>query len=233
MPVLLHTFTDMNKNFLKHFLLLLAVFLFGSVSAQKKTSTGLASYYADKFEGRRTSSGEIYRHSRLTAAHRTFPFGTKLKVTNVENGKSVIVKVNDRGPFVKGRIIDLSKSAATKIDLVKKGIAKVRIEPIREKTTFDNHKNQSTNEYYRIDVASKTLSGYGVQIGSFNRMDNLIRLSHSVKKIISGDIYVLVVKIKGKTINRLIVGIESNRSKADRNRKRLKNSFPGCFVVQL
>jgi rare lipoprotein A len=231
MPVLFHTFTDMNENLIKHLLLLLAVFLFGPVSAQKNTSTGLASYYADKFEGRKTSSGEIYRHSKLTAAHRTIPFGTKLKVTNVENGKSVIVKVNDRGPFVKGRIIDLSKSAAIKIDLVKKGVAKVRIEPVREKTTLDS--NQPSNEYYRVDVTSKILSGYGVQIGSFSQMDNLIRLSDSVKKIISGDIYVLVTKAKGKAVNRLIVGIESTRSKADKNRKRLKRSFPGCFVVQL
>ncbi len=91
------------------------------------SETGMASYYADKYDGRKTSNGEIFRQSKLTAAHKTLPFGTKVKVTNLNNGKSVKVRVNDRGPFIAGRIIDLSKSAAKKIDLVNAGVAKVKI----------------------------------------------------------------------------------------------------------
>lgn len=91
------------------------------------TETGYASYYADKYNGRKTSSGEIFRQRKMTAAHRTLRFGTRVKVTNLENGKSVKVRVNDRGPFVAGRVIDLSKSAAKKIDLVRAGVAKVKI----------------------------------------------------------------------------------------------------------
>lgn len=92
--------------------------------------TGLASYYADKFEGCSTASGELYQARLFTAAHRTFPFGSKAKVTDLANEKSVIVTINDRGPFVKGRIIDLSKAAAEQIDLLHKGVAKVKVELI-------------------------------------------------------------------------------------------------------
>jgi rare lipoprotein A len=92
------------------------------------TLEGVASYYADEFHGRQTSNGEVYDMNDLTAAHRTFPFGTKVRVTNVENGKIVFVRVNDRGPFHEGRIIDLSLGAAKELDIIKSGTARVRIE---------------------------------------------------------------------------------------------------------
>lgn len=92
------------------------------------TLEGVASYYADDFHGRMTSNGEIFNMNDLTAAHRTFPFGTKVRVTNLDNDKTVIVRVNDRGPFKKGRIIDLSLGAAKEIDLIEKGTARVRLE---------------------------------------------------------------------------------------------------------
>jgi rare lipoprotein A len=91
------------------------------------TETGLASYYADYYEGRTTSNGEIFRQRKKTAAHKTINFGTKVVVTNVKNNKSVTVRVNDRGPFVKGRIIDLTKSAAEEIGMIGDGVAKVKI----------------------------------------------------------------------------------------------------------
>ena len=91
------------------------------------SETGYASYYGDEFNGRKTANGEIFRQSNLTAAHKKLAFGTKVQVTNLANGKSVTVRVNDRGPFVAGRIIDLSKSAAKKIDMVGAGVAKVKI----------------------------------------------------------------------------------------------------------
>lgn len=94
---------------------------------RKVTETGKASYYADKYDGRKTSSGEVFRQSKNTAAHKTLPFGTKVTVKNLTNGKTVKVKINDRGPFVAGRIIDLSKSAAKKIDMVNTGVANVEI----------------------------------------------------------------------------------------------------------
>jgi rare lipoprotein A len=89
---------------------------------------GVASYYANEFHGKLTSNGETFDMDGLTAAHRTFPFGTKVRVTNLENNKSVIVRVNDRGPFKEGRIIDLSRGAAKEIDLIRTGTVRVKLE---------------------------------------------------------------------------------------------------------
>lgn len=94
-------------------------------------ATGMASFYGARFAGRKTASGEIFRPSMMTAAHRTLRFGTKLRVTNLRNGKSVIVRINDRGPFAKRRIIDLSKAAARKIGMVQSGTARVRLRRIK------------------------------------------------------------------------------------------------------
>ncbi|MBW2939939.1 septal ring lytic transglycosylase RlpA family protein [Zhongshania aquimaris] len=94
------------------------------------TETGRASFYADKFQLRRTANGEFYKHELNTAAHKTLPFGKIVKVSNVANGKSVIVRINDRGPFIRGRIIDLSKSAFSSIGNLASGIIKVEIEVI-------------------------------------------------------------------------------------------------------
>ncbi len=91
------------------------------------SETGLASYYADKFIGKPTASGELYDGTKFTAAHKYLKFGTHVKVTNVSNGKYVMVVINDRGPFVAGRIIDLSKAAATQLSIINAGIARVVI----------------------------------------------------------------------------------------------------------
>jgi rare lipoprotein A len=92
------------------------------------TESGKASYYAMKFHSRKTASGELYDNAKKTAAHKKLPFGTKIKVTNKKNGKSVIVKINDRGPFVKGRIVDLSRAAFSSIADLNAGIIEVKIE---------------------------------------------------------------------------------------------------------
>jgi len=94
---------------------------------------GLASYYAEPYHGRRTASGEIFdSYQELTAAHRTLPFNTLVKVTNQENGKDVEVRINDRGPFVDGRVIDLSLKAAREIDMVRSGTARVKLTVMKE-----------------------------------------------------------------------------------------------------
>ena len=93
--------------------------------------SGQASFYADKYDGRRTASGERFDQQALTAAHRTLPFGTKVKVTNVRNGRSVTVRINDRGPFVRGRIIDLSRTAFGRIGNPVFGVIDVTVDPLR------------------------------------------------------------------------------------------------------
>jgi len=92
--------------------------------------TGIVSWYADKFHGQKTSSGELYNKNTYTAAHKSLPFGTKVKVTNVKNGKSVVVKINDRGPHSKSRILDLSKAAFTEIGSIDSGILRVEMEVV-------------------------------------------------------------------------------------------------------
>ncbi len=108
--------------------LLTLLFLIGFISPIfSQQEIGNASYYADKFKGKPTASGEKYLPKKFTAAHKTYAFGTKVEVTSLKNGKKVVVVINDRGPFVKGRIIDLSMAAAEKIDLIQDGVTKVSI----------------------------------------------------------------------------------------------------------
>lgn len=90
-------------------------------------AAGKASYYANKFKGRLTANGEKFRQHKRTAASLTIPFGTKVRVTNLENGKSVKVRINDRGPYVSGRIIDLTRRAARRIDMISSGVVPVRL----------------------------------------------------------------------------------------------------------
>jgi rare lipoprotein A len=93
--------------------------------------SGMASYYGNELAGNRTASGEIFSPSSFTAAHRSLAFGTQLRVTNLSNGADVVVRVNDRGPFVKSRIIDLSYAAAKEIGLTRSGTARVKLELLR------------------------------------------------------------------------------------------------------
>ena len=95
------------------------------------TESGKASYYAMKFQSKKTASGELYDRAKNTAAHKKLPFGTKVRVTNIKNNRSVIVKINDRGPFVKGRIVDLSSSAFSRLANLGAGVIEVKIEVIR------------------------------------------------------------------------------------------------------
>jgi rare lipoprotein A len=101
------------------------------VVEENNSTTGTASYYAHKFEGRKTSSGEIFRQDSLTGAHKTLPFGTWVKVTNLSNDSTVFVKINDRLPPSSRRTIDLTYAAARKLNFIKKGLTKVKIEVLK------------------------------------------------------------------------------------------------------
>jgi rare lipoprotein A len=118
---------------------------------------GVASWYGEPFHGRATASGEIYDMNRFTAAHRVLPLGTTLIVTNLLNGRSVQVRVNDRGPFVRGRVLDLSRAAAEALDMLHSGVARV--------------------EYRLIEPAEPAPAAeYAVQVGSFQILENAERL---------------------------------------------------------
>ena len=130
----------MNYSILNYlYLVLLAIAISGCAGMASKNDcvsktsykeTGKASFYADKFQSRKTANGERFDQSGFTAAHKKLAFGTRVKVTNIKNGKSVTVKINDRGPFVRGRIIDLSRSAFSSIGNTSAGVIEVKIEVV-------------------------------------------------------------------------------------------------------
>jgi len=129
---------------------------------------GTASWYGPGFHGNRTSSGEIYDQYDLTAAHQTLPLGTRVAVTNLQNGREVEVRVNDRGPFVKGRSIDLSYAAARSLGAIGPGTIPVRIEVLG------------------IDGVQLATVAYSVQVGAFADRDNAVRLQRSLAKRFDG-----------------------------------------------
>lgn len=112
--------------------------------ARNHFQSGVASYYADKFNGRRTANGETFNNAAMTAAHKTLPFGTLVEVTNMRNGKKVVVRVNDRGPYAHARVIDLSKTAARQLGMHHSGIAKVKLAIL--------NKNKKSTEIQEEDI---------------------------------------------------------------------------------
>jgi len=133
---------------------------------------GMASWYGKKFHGRRTSNGEIYNMYAMTAAHKSLPLPSYLRVTNLRNGKSVVVRVNDRGPFHKNRIVDLSYSAAKKLDIIRTGTGYVEIQdisPVETATPTVNSKHKAANTIY-------------VQIGAFANRANANNLANRVNR---------------------------------------------------
>jgi rare lipoprotein A len=204
-----------------------------------QTQSGKASFYADKFEGAPTASGEKYRHSKLTAAHKTLPFGTKVKVTNVANGKSVEVTINDRGPWVENRVIDLSRSAAEKLDFVNQGLADVTIEVVDagDGKTSDPMKTVShvaveEKEFYDFEIERLAPRGYGVQIGTYQELVNLMRLSENLKSSYKKQVTVQVKVINGVKYYGLILGQFGTRPKAEQFKEQLRKKFPDAFIVE-
>lgn len=214
-------------------------FIFLVVLSNAQVQTGKASFYADKFEGSPTASGQKYKHNKLTAAHKSLPFGTKVKVTNIANEKTVEVVINDRGPYVENRVIDLSKSAAERLGFVNQGLAEVKIEildpgdgktsdPIR---TID-HVAVDEKEFYDFEIARLRPSGYGVQIGTYQELVNLMRLSDNLKNSYKKKVTVQVKVINGVKYYGLIVGQFPSRPKAEQFRTSLLKKFPDAFIIE-
>src|SRR5688572_15522356 len=142
---------------------------------------GLASYYAEPYHGRRTASGEVFdSYQELTAAHRTLPFNTVVKVTNQQNGRDVEVRINDRGPFVEGRVIDLSLKAAREIDMVRTGVAPVKLTVLKEATAGASPRPPTSSGSPSGSSASlpSTSGSFTVQVGAFESLE----VAESLKK---------------------------------------------------
>ena len=200
-----------------------SLFIFVSVSLMtacsslpKKESsnvqTGLASWYGPNFHGKTTSSREIYNMYDMTAAHRSLPFGTYVMVTNLNNGRSVKVKINDRGPFVEGRIIDLSYAAAQVLDAVGPGIIPVKIEILTDESP------------------SISAQRFVVQVGSFVSKDNASSLQKKLKKFFR-DVYVSTFQTSKQTFYRVRIKA-SNRENAESITRRLHQEGYIAFIVE-
>ena len=180
------------------------------------SQTGIASWYGPGFHGKATASGEIYDQTDMTAAHQTLPLGTKVMVTNMENGRSAEVWINDRGPFAKDRIIDLSHTAAQSIDMVGPGTALVRIDVIDSPVPLRS--------------IPKALD-YTLQLGSFSRLENAERLRDRIVNKFDG-VTITPLRSKDTTYYRVQLGNFSNRRAAEDMAKQLSQAGYSVIVME-
>ena len=192
---------------------------------------GKASWYGKKFHGRRTSSGEIFDMYKKSAAHKTLPLGTYIQVLNLNNKKQIIVRINDRGPFVKGRVVDLSYAAAKEIGLAAPGTAEVKIVALAKEV-----KELKSPLGIRPVVETFDLNAgeFTVQVGAFRNRDNALRLVDRLR-VIFGDVNVSVYDDREKgVLYRVHVTKLKTLTKAGEIEKQLeKMGFEGAFIVSL
>ena len=185
---------------------------------------GIASWYGQKFHGRKTSNGEIYNMYAMTAAHKTLPLGVSVRVTHLQNGNSIIVRVNDRGPFVAGRIIDLSYAAAKKLGIADAGTGQVLVQALGYRQTDHGQVR------YRPPSSYDTGS-FAVQIGAFSVKENAFRLASQMRSRY-GKSDVQTVLINGKKMYRVRVGDYHSLERAEAAADKFSRSgYAGSFVV--
>lgn len=201
-------------------------------SSEGFEQTGYASWYGRKFHGRSTSNGERYDMFKLTAAHKTLPFGTHVVVTNLKNKKRTVVRINDRGPFVKGRIIDLSYSAAQEIDLVGPGVARVRLVALGRQVGTVNSANKATKPIVAVEDLAQ--GEFTIQVGAFRDKANATRLANRLGVIFD---YVKVEKyVDGysRTLHRVHVSKSFSLAQAEKIEKQLEEmGFANAFIVRI
>jgi rare lipoprotein A len=177
--------------------------------------TGIASWYGHPYHGRPAANGELYDMEQMTAAHRTLPFGTWVRVTNLANSKTVDVRITDRGPFIDGRIIDLSHAAARTVDLIGPGTARVRIEIISAPTA----------------AAAATDELYAIQIGAFQDRTRANRLRESMEQQFGSAR--MVLREGRPNVWRVLVGAAHNVDDANRLAEQVRARVGEAFVVRL
>lgn len=160
------------------------------------TQRGLASWYGKKFHGNKTSNGEIYDMYAMTAAHKELPLPTMVEVINLENNRRIVVRVNDRGPFHEGRIIDLSYTAAKKLDIVRKGTGRVEIRAITNGKTATPSKNVAIEKNGRIYV----------QVGAFGEQNNAQQLAQDIEDELKRGVRVVETSLNSQTLYRVQIG---------------------------
>jgi rare lipoprotein A len=181
------------------------------------TEKGIASWYGEPYHGRRTASGEVYDMYELTAAHKSLAFGSMVKVTRRDTGAGVKVRINDRGPFIEGRIIDLSYAAARKIDLDIDGVAPVKIKVVGREDASRHPSNRTGGPE----------SCFWVQVGAFGDAANARRAESELEH--GGEQAVVLEGVDG--LWRVRVGPFDKEQLAEKARNRVTNAWPGAHVV--
>ena len=195
--------------------------------AQSFSQWGKASWYGTKFHGKKTANGEIYNMYAMTAAHKTLPFDTVVSVKNVENNKTVQVRINDRGPFARSRIIDLSYAAAKKLGIVGPGTAYVKIDALARPIQSDMSKS-NTGSYPATDLYE---GNFTVQIGAFGEMKNAERLRKELARTYE-DVYITSYFNGKNTFYRVKVGKYTNLGQANRfERIMIQNGYKDAFAI--
>lgn len=179
---------------------------------------GIASWYGPNFHAKKTSNGEIYDMYADTAAHKTLPMNTMVRVDNLENGKSVVVRINDRGPFVSGRVIDLSNKAAHAIDMVKKGTARVNV------TVLGFHAKIARTKAEKEETA--TVGKYYVQVGAFSRLEGAKITKRKFETALEDRYHVV---IKTTDLNR--VYIAGFRSESEARDYKANNGLNSAMII--
>ena len=207
-------------------------------SSKGYVEEGIASWYGTKFHGRKTSSQETYDMYAMTAAHKSLPLPTYALVTNKENGRSIIVRINDRGPFHGNRIIDLSYAAATKLGIVAKGTGLVEVRAIDPRTRKVASRSGSSNTAKQIDVIDvaslnkieqssknsidKDVDIY-VQVGAFRSRENATKLRSQFASLNVGDVSVRGYSLQNEPIYKVLIGPLDNVDQADRTVEKISD----------
>jgi rare lipoprotein A len=192
---------------------------------------GKASWYGNGFHGRRTANGEIYDMNKKTAAHKTLPMGTYVKVLNLSNQKQSVVRINDRGPFVQGRIIDLSRAVAEEIDLIGPGVVDVKIIALgKEVGKLESGKGQTP----LVELADLKTGAFTIQIGAFSDKNNALEVADRLGKVFDY-IHIAVQRGDGdKAMYKVHVSKSETLNKAAQVEKKLREmGFTEAFVVRI
>jgi rare lipoprotein A len=177
------------------------------------TETGTASWYGHPYHGRRAANGEVYDMEKMTAAHRTLPFETWVRVKNLNNDKTVDVRIQDRGPFINGRIIDLSRAAAREIDMIGPGTAKVKLTIIAPPKNLDRQSEVFT-----------------VQVGAFRDWNRAEALRQQMQRLFG--VSRLVARSGDTTMWRVVVGEEESQERAEELAARIRETGQSAFVTR-